>query len=88
MLRITKGLERRRQVVLYLEGHLAGNSCEVLEEECRRWRGLEKHVLLDLSRLMLVDRRGARLLISLRSDRVEATHVSPLIADLLLDAES
>ena len=73
--------------MLHLEGHLTGNSCEVLEGECRRWTGLGKRVLLDLSRLILVDRHGTRLLISLRSDRVEAIHVPPLIAELILDAE-
>ena len=83
MLRISTAEERKKEVTLRLEGRLASDWIRVLEEECQRWKGLGKGVVLDFSGVTSIDARGAEFAKSLQTQEVKIINPSMLIKDLL-----
>ena len=62
MLRLTPISETREEVVLKVEGWLAGKDVALLDEEADRWLRETRHLVLDLKGVRFIDLRGVDLL--------------------------
>ncbi len=62
MLRIDTISQTRQQVVLKLEGRLAGADVDLLDQIVTRWLELIDHLTLDLKGVKFIDRAGIELL--------------------------
>ncbi len=74
-------------MVLKLEGRIAEDWVALLEQECLRSLREKKTVVLDLSAVTFIERRGVEMLKRIATERLRMTNCSPLIEDLLLDGE-
>lgn len=83
LLRISLKPEQAGEVRLILEGEIANEWVQVLEQQClglieqRRW------VALDFKNVTSVDRQGIRMLRRLSSSPCRFVECSPVITDLL-----
>jgi len=62
MLRIDTISQTCQQVVLKLEGRLAGAEVDLLDQIVTRWLELIDHLILDLKGVKFIDRAGIELL--------------------------
>jgi anti-anti-sigma regulatory factor len=88
MLRLTRTTRFPHEVVVLLEGQIVAEWVELLEAECLTLLQTDQQVLLDLSRVSYLDRRGARLLRDLASRSVQLINCPPLVADLVTEDAS
>jgi anti-anti-sigma regulatory factor len=85
MLRLTRTTRLPHEVILLLEGQIVAEWVELLEAECLTLLRSDQNVLLDLSQVSYVDRRGARLLRDLAARSVQLINCPPLVADLVTE---
>jgi len=88
MLRLTRTTRLPHEVVVLLEGQIVAEWVELLEAECLTLLQTDQQVLLDLSRVSYLDRRGARLLRDLAARSVQLINCPPLVADLVTEDAS
>ena len=88
MLRLTRTTRFPHEVILLLEGQIVAEWVELLEAECLTLLQTDQQVLLDLSRVSYLDRRGARLLRDLAARSVQLINCPPLVADLVTEDAS
>jgi anti-anti-sigma regulatory factor len=88
MLRLTRTTRFPHEVVVLLEGQIVAEWVELLEAECLTLLQTGQQVLLDLSRVSYLDRRGARLLRTLAARSVQLINCPPLVADLVREDAS
>ena len=88
MLRLTRTTRLPHDVILLLEGQIVAEWVELLEAECLTLLQTDQNVLLDLSRVSYLDRRGARLLRDLAARSVKLINCPPLVADLVTEDAS
>jgi len=88
MLRLTRTTRHPHEVIVLLEGQIVAEWVELLEAECLTLLQTDQQVLLDLSRVSYLDRRGARLLRDLESRSVQLINCPPLVADLVKEDAS
>ena len=88
MLRLTRTVRLPHEVVILLEGQIVAEWVELLEAECLTLLQTDQRVLLDLSRVSYLDRRGARLLRDLAARSVQLINCPPLVADLVTEDAS
>jgi len=88
MLRLTRTTRLPHEVVVLLEGQIVAEWVELLEAECLTLLQTDQQVLLDLSRVSYLDRRGARLLRDLAARSVQLINCPPLVADLVREDAS
>ena len=87
MLRITQVSLTASVVTLKVEGRVASDWVQVLEEECRRHTGDGRDVQLDFTEVSMIDCDGIAMLRRLTRSRVAIVKASPLIRALLADEE-
>lgn len=83
MLRITRKLTDRERFTLALEGRIASDWVQVLEDECGRVMADESEICLDFSGVTYVDARGTELLRRLVRQGVQIINCPAMILDLL-----
>ena len=83
MLRITKIKEDSETITMKLEGKLASDWVNLLEQECRECLKNKRRVLLDLSDVTFADEQGVRLLGKMAKKDVQVVECSDLIQYLL-----
>lgn len=88
MLRLTRTTRLPHEVILLLEGQIVAEWVELLEAECLTLLQADQKVLLDLSQVSYLDRRGARLLRDLAARSVTLINCPPLVADLVTEDAS
>ena len=88
MLRVTRTTRLPHDVILLLEGQIVAEWVELLEAECLTLLQADQNVLLDLSQVSYLDRRGARLLRGLAARSVQLINCPPLVADLVREDAS
>jgi anti-anti-sigma regulatory factor len=88
MLRLTRTTRLPHEVIVLLEGQIVAEWVELLEAECLTLLQTDQRVLLDLSRVSYLDRRGARLLRDLAARSVQLINCPPLVADLVTEDAS
>jgi anti-anti-sigma regulatory factor len=88
MLRLTRTTRLPHEVIVLLEGQLVAEWVELLEAECLTLLQTDQKVLLDLSQVSYLDRRGARLLRDLAARSVQLINCPPLVADLVTEDAS
>jgi len=74
-----------RTMVLILQGCVVAASADLLERECLELRRSGFRVVLDLARVVFMDRFGVKLLGRLRSTGVRIVGCVPLLAAMLAD---
>ena len=74
-----------RTAVLALRGSVVAASADRLERECLEWRRSGFRVVLDLERVVFMDRFSVKLLGRLRSTGVRIVGCSRLLAAMLMD---
>lgn len=74
-------------MILKLEGRIAEDWVALLEQECLRSLRGKKTVVLDLSAVTFIERRGVEMLKRIATKRLRIANSPPLIEDLLLDGE-
>ena len=79
MLRIGVVSHTPEEVVLKVEGWIAGESVILLEEEGRRWLERTERLVLDLTGVRFIDRRGRALLKRWSEERCELRGGSPFV---------
>jgi len=79
---ITKVFEDAALVRLKVEGQVIGSWSSVLEEECSKYRGQGRAVILDFTDVCLVGPQAVGVLRRLISDGVKIVDVHPLIEEL------
>jgi hypothetical protein len=87
MLRITQVRLTASVVTLKVEGRVAADWVQVLEEECRRHTGDGRDVQLDFTEVSMVACDGIAMLRRLTHSRIEIVKAPPLIRALLAEEE-
>ena len=87
MLRITQVSLTVSVVTLKVEGRVAADWVQVLEDECRRHTDGGRDVRLDFTEVSMVDCDGIAMLRRLTRSRVEIVKASELIRALLAQEE-
>jgi len=88
MLRLTRTTRLPHEVIVLLEGQIVAEWVELLEAECLTLLRTDQKVLLDLSQVSYLDRRGARLLRDLAARSVQLINCPPLVAELVTEDAS
>ena len=83
MMRIRVVSEAPEETVLGVSGWVYGDDAVVLEEECRRWLGQSKRLVLDLEETRIIDEDGIDVLTSFAGYRLVLKNASPFIQVLL-----
>jgi anti-anti-sigma regulatory factor len=83
MLRITRLDMNATAVKLKVEGRIASDWVAEVERECQHFLATGRSVVLDLSDVTFIDRRGARVLRTLRTGQLGIVNCPALIRDLL-----
>ena len=71
------------QVTLIIEGHLAAECADLLEQECLAASRAGTRVALDLSGVVFIGRSGFQTLLRLSEAGIAIVACTPLIADAL-----
>ncbi|MGD2154552.1 MAG: hypothetical protein PVG79_14880 [Gemmatimonadales bacterium] len=79
---ITKVFEDAGLVRLKVDGQVVGGWASVLEDECSKYRGQGRDVVLDFTDVCLVGPQAVGVLRRLISDGVKIVDVHPLIEEL------
>ena len=84
MLKITEISEDDKAVTLRLEGKLIGMWIPELERICLYHRDEKsKTVVLDFSGVTFIDKKGVKMLESIKDERIKIVNCPPLILSLL-----
>lgn len=83
MLRITALSDDGRTVRLKVEGRLVGDWVSALDQACGSCLSQQKTIILDLSEVSFLDRRGTKALKALLKERVRIVRASLLVQALL-----
>lgn len=87
MLRITEIANSPTGAGLRVEGRIVGDGSTLLEHECAIRLDAGVPLLLDLGGVRYVDTPSIRVLRALQRRGLEFSNCSPLLADILHDAE-
>ncbi|NKE70281.1 STAS domain-containing protein [Candidatus Manganitrophus noduliformans] len=87
MLKVTRVAENDKTVTLKLEGRIVGEWIDMLERECKVCLGKRSKLILDLSAVGFVDKRGVEMLKAVQGDRVRLTGCSLFLSELLRRGE-
>jgi len=85
MLRITEQLKNNNQVVLILEGKIAGDSVIKLLNYCLNKIDDRKLLVLDFRGITFIDKNGIAMLEEIKDERVQITNCSLFVKKLLED---
>jgi anti-anti-sigma regulatory factor len=84
MLRITEVSKDDEAITLRLEGKLVGTWIPELEKICLHHRDEKnRSMVLDFSGVTFIDKKGVRMLESIKDERVEIINCAPFIGSLL-----
>ena len=83
MLKITKIQERKRDVLLKLEGKITEQWAALLDGECRTILRQQKSVYLDCSHVDFVDARGVEVLNNFPQSQVTLMSAPGFVTELL-----
>ena len=87
MLRVTTVDEQAATVTLKVEGRISCDGSENLQRECQSFLEEGKCVQLEFSEVSFIDRRGVEMLRALQRQPVYVIYASPLISELLKEAD-
>lgn len=87
MLRITKMSDNDHLVYLKVEGRVVGDWVDELDRACGSCLSQKKKVILDVSDVTYIDRRGVDVLKGLLTERVAAVRGASLLVQTLLGRE-
>ena len=83
MLRLTLASQNAEQVLLQVDGWLAGENVELLEQEGKRYLGQGKRLVLDLEDTRFIDRAGIALLQEWSGEQLMLRNGSLFVRELL-----
>lgn len=83
MLRISTATDTHGATLLVVEGVIADDGAETLEEVCREQLLASRRIALDLTKVTFLDEAGLACLNRLRQRGIDVRSYSPFISELL-----